>query len=136
MIYATSVYWKDECSIMFSKGTWKVVEQIIDCSPWVLYILFIVLFFTIWSTIMVIVQLYQIMFSALQLRERVNLQMQNAITAQSLLRQTPYNRGFLQNLTDFFHCQCFGLIKSTPIDWTKQYHGAFHTSKMRNAREV
>ncbi|KAM4720978.1 palmitoyltransferase ZDHHC13 [Rhinophrynus dorsalis] len=139
MIYATSVYWADHCAASIRKdGVWSFLANIVSCSPWVLYIFFIVCSFTIWSTLMFLVQMYQIVFLGLTTQERINFQLQNRASCKHTmpLRRTPFNQGCIHNLADFFHCQCFGLIKVSPIDWTKQYHGLFHTSKMRNTQPV
>ncbi|KAE8606104.1 hypothetical protein XENTR_v10010597 [Xenopus tropicalis] len=138
MIYATSVYWSDHCGMGSRKdGIWATLSQIVNCSPWVLYIFCLVSAFTVWATLMLLVQLFQISFLGLTTQERISLQVQNRhLKHQVSLRRTPFNRGCLQNLADFFHCQCFGLIKSQPIDWTKQYHGAIPPSRMRHAQAV
>ncbi|MEE6498917.1 hypothetical protein FKM82_003252 [Ascaphus truei] len=138
MVYATSVYWADHCSTSFSKdGAWIFLMQIISCAPWVLYIFLIVCSLTICSTLMLIMQLFQIAFLGLTSQERITLQMQNRHSKRQVsLRKTPFNHGCFQNLADFFHCRCFGLFKVNSVDWTKQYQIAFDPSKMRNLRSV
>ncbi|XP_068116363.1 palmitoyltransferase ZDHHC13 isoform X2 [Hyperolius riggenbachi] len=138
MIYASSIFWVRECSTSIQKdGAWGFVMEIISCSPWVLYIFFLVCSVTIWSSLMLLMQLFQIAFLGLTTQERLNLQMQNRCSANKVsLRKSIYNRGCINNLADFFRCQCFGLVKATPIDWTKQFHGLFSSPQMRNAQAV
>ncbi|OCT83598.1 palmitoyltransferase ZDHHC13 [Xenopus laevis] len=139
MIYATAVYWSDHCGVGSKKdGMWMMLSHMIDCSPWVLYMFCLVCTFTIWASLMLLVQLYQITFLGLTTQERISLQVQNRhLKHQVSLRRTPFNRGCRQNLSDFFHCQCFGLIKSQQaIDWTKQFHGGIPPARMRHPQTV
>ncbi|XP_063293374.1 palmitoyltransferase ZDHHC13 [Pelobates fuscus] len=138
MIGATSVYWAEQCTTTIQKdGLWDFLGEVIICSPWILYIFLIICSFTIWASLMLIVQIYQIAFLGLTTQERISLQVQNRHSQHQVsLRKTPFNRGCMQNLSDFFRCRCFGLIKHDPVDWTKQFHGVFHASMMRNAHTV
>ncbi|CAI9561729.1 unnamed protein product, partial [Staurois parvus] len=138
MIYASSIFWVSQCSTSIRKdGVWVFLMEIVTCSPWVLYIFFLVCSLTMWATLMFILQIYQIAFLGLTTQERFNFQMQNRLTKHKMsMRRTPFNHGCIQNLADFFQCQCFGLIKVTPVDWTKQFHGIFHPSKMRTPQPV
>ncbi|XP_075044544.1 palmitoyltransferase ZDHHC13 [Mixophyes fleayi] len=138
MIYASSLFWVSQCSTNVQKdGIGGFLAEIVACSPWVLYIFLLVCSLTVWSTLMLILQIYQIAFLGLTSQERFNLQMQNRFSKHKVsLRKSPFNRGCIQNLADFFRCQCFGLIKTNPVDWTKQYHGMFQMAKMRDAESV
>ncbi|XP_073434431.1 palmitoyltransferase ZDHHC13 [Dendrobates tinctorius] len=138
MIYASSIFWVSQCSTNLQKdGIGGFLAEIISCSPWVLYIFVLVCFFTVWSTLMLILQIYQIIFLGLTTQERFNIQMQNRYSKHQVpLRRSPFNRGCIQNLADFFRCQCFGLIKTNPVDWTQQYHNIFQASMMRGAQSV
>ncbi|XP_072278406.1 palmitoyltransferase ZDHHC13 isoform X2 [Pyxicephalus adspersus] len=138
MIYASSIYWVSQCSTSIrNDGIWLFLVEIVSCSPWVLYIFLLVCSLTVWATLMFLVQIYQIAFLGLTTQERFNLQMQNRFGKRKVsMRKSPFNRGCIQNIADLFQCQCFGLIKVTPVDWTKQFHAMFHPSKLRNPQPV
>ncbi|KAG8564760.1 hypothetical protein GDO81_016587 [Engystomops pustulosus] len=138
MIYASSIFWASQCTTtIYEDGIGDFLSEIISCSPWVLYIFFLVCSLTMWSTMMLLMQIYQVAFLGLTTQERFNLQMQNRFSKHQVsLRRSPYNRGCIQNLAEFFHCQCFGLIKTKPVDWTQQYHNIIQASMMRSAQAV
>ncbi|KAM9301703.1 palmitoyltransferase ZDHHC13 [Gastrophryne carolinensis] len=138
MIYGSSIFWSSQCSTSIHKdGIWGFLSRVVECSPWVLYIFLLVCFLTVWSMIMFLMQIYQIAFLGLTTQERFGFQMQNRYSKHGVsLRRSPFNRGCVQNLGDFFQCQCFGLIKTNPVDWTKQYHNNFNPSKMRSPQPV
>ncbi|XP_069078012.1 palmitoyltransferase ZDHHC13 [Pleurodeles waltl] len=123
MVFATCVYWKRHCETSFDKdGLWIFITQIVSCSPWVLYIFIIVIFHFFWSTLMLILQFYQIVFLGLTTQERINVHIQSRRAKFPVsLRKTPFNQGCLQNIADFFQCRCFGLLKPNVVDWTRQY---------------
>ncbi|KAM4617523.1 palmitoyltransferase ZDHHC13 isoform 2-T2 [Discoglossus pictus] len=136
IIFATSIHWRDNC-ITNKEGFWDNMLQVITCSPWIAYIFGLVSCLTIWASLMLIVQIYQIAFLGLTTQERINLQIQNRHGNHKVsLRRTPFNHGCIQNLADFFQCQCFGLIKANRVDWTKQYHVGIDPSKMRRTQAV
>ncbi|XP_056383778.1 palmitoyltransferase ZDHHC13 isoform X1 [Hyla sarda] len=138
MIYASALFWVNQCSTNLQKdGIGGFLAEIISCSPWVLYIFLLTCSLTVWATLMLILQLYQIACLGLTTQERFNLQMQNRFSKHQVpLRKSPFNRGCIQNLADFFRCRCFGLIKTNSVDWTQQYHNIFQASMVRSAQSV
>ncbi|KAM3919672.1 palmitoyltransferase ZDHHC13 [Leptodactylus fuscus] len=138
MIYASSKFWINQCSRSLQEdGISGFLSEVISCSPWVLYIFILVCSLTIWATMMLIVQIYQIAFLGLTTQERFNLHMQNRFSKHKVpVRRSPFNQGCIQNLADFFHCRCFGLIKTNPVDWTQQHHNILQASMMRSAQAV
>ncbi|XP_069479563.1 palmitoyltransferase ZDHHC13 isoform X2 [Ambystoma mexicanum] len=123
MVFATSVYWRTHCTTSFDQdGLWVFIIQIVSCSPWVLFIFVLVIFHFVWSSLMLLLQFYQIVFLGLTTQERINLHIQSRRAKFPVsLRNTPFNQGCLQNITDFFQCRCFGLLKPNVVDWTRQY---------------
>lgn len=138
IIYGSFVYWSNHCATTFKEdGLWTYLNQIVACSPWVLYIFMLAAFHFSWSTFLLINQLFQIAFLGLTSHERISLLKQSRHMKQTLsLRKTPYNLGFTQNLADFFQCGCFGLVKPCIIDWTSQYTMVFHPAKEKVLRSV
>lgn len=138
IIYECFIYWSNRCATTFKEdGLWTYLNQIVACSPWVLYIFMLATFHLSWSTFLLLNQLIQIAFLGLTSYERTSLLKQSRHMKQALsLRRTPYNLGFSQNLADFFHCGCFGLVKPYAVDWTSQYTMVFHPAREKVLRSV
>ncbi|XP_059681844.1 palmitoyltransferase ZDHHC13 [Gavia stellata] len=137
LLYGTLLYWSNHCATSYHQdGAWTYFTQIIYCSPWVSYIFAVACFHTIWASLWLTVQLYQITFLGLTSHERMNLLIQRKSSKHPVsLRRTPYNLGCFQNLADFFQCSCFGMFKPNVVDWTKQYN-LFHLAKEKNVHSV
>lgn len=138
IIYESFIYWSNHCATTFREdGLWTYLNQIVACSPWVLYIFMLATFHFSWSTFLLLNQLFQIAFLGLTSHEKTSLLKQSRHMKQTLsLRRTPYNLGFTQNLADFFQCGCFGLVKPCAVDWTSQYSMVFHPAKEKVLRSV
>ncbi|NXW02852.1 ZDH13 Palmitoyltransferase, partial [Fregetta grallaria] len=137
LLYGTLLYWSNHCATSYHQdGAWTYFTQIVYCSPWVSYIFAVACFHTVWASLWLTVQLYQIAFLGLTSHERMNLLIQRKSSKHPVsLRRTPYNLGFFQNLADFFQCSCFGMFKPNVVDWTKQYN-LFHLAKEKNVHSV
>ncbi|KAM3670503.1 palmitoyltransferase ZDHHC13 isoform 2-T2 [Ammospiza maritima maritima] len=137
LLYGTLQYWSNHCAANFHQdGAWTYFTQTVSCSPWVSYISSVACFHTLWASLWLTVQLYQIVFLGLTSHERMNLLVQRKSSKHPVsLRRTPYNLGCFQNLADFFQCSCFGMFKPNLIDWTKQYK-LFHPAKEKNVHSV
>uniref|UniRef100_A0A8C5TCU4 Palmitoyltransferase n=1 Tax=Malurus cyaneus samueli TaxID=2593467 RepID=A0A8C5TCU4_9PASS len=137
LIYGTLQYWSNHCATSYHRdGAWTYFTQTVSCSPWVSYISSVACFHTLWASLWLTVQLYQIAFLGLTSHERMNLLAQRKSSKHPVsLRRTPYNLGCFQNLADFFQCSCFGMFKPNVIDWTKQYK-LFHLAKEKNVHSV
>ncbi|CAM9492191.1 unnamed protein product [Bubo scandiacus] len=137
LLHGTLLYWSNHCATSYGQdGAWTYFTQIIHCSPWVFYIFTVACFHTVWASLWLVVQLYQIAFLGLTSHERMNLLIQRKSSKHPVsLRRTPYNLGCFQNLADFFQCSCFGMFKPNVVDWTKQYN-LFHTAKEKNVHSV
>ncbi|KYO21893.1 palmitoyltransferase ZDHHC13 [Alligator mississippiensis] len=137
MLYGTLLYWSEHCATTYQQdGAWTYFTQIVSCSPWVLYIFALVCSHTSWASLLLIIQLYQIVFLGLTSYERINLIVQSKSSKQPFsLRRTPYNQGCFQNIADFFQCRGFGIFKPSAVDWTKQYTLS-HPAKGKNIHSV
>ncbi|XP_069713543.1 palmitoyltransferase ZDHHC13 [Phaenicophaeus curvirostris] len=137
LLYGTLRYWSNHCTTSYQQdGAWMYFTQITYCSPWVSYIFTVTCFHTVWASLWLTVQLYQIAFLGLTSHERMNLLIQRKSSTHSIsLRRTPYNLGCFQNLADFFQCTCFGMFKPNVVDWTKQYN-LLHLAKEKNVHSV
>ncbi|XP_075358118.1 palmitoyltransferase ZDHHC13 isoform X1 [Mycteria americana] len=136
LLYGTLLYWSNHCAVSYQDGAWTYFTQIVLCSPWVSYIFSVACFHTVWASLWLTVQLYQIAFLGLTSHERMNLVIQRKSSKHPVsLRRTPYNLGCFQNLADFFQCSCFGMFKPNVVDWTKHYT-LFHLAKEKNVHSV
>ncbi|KFO70172.1 Palmitoyltransferase ZDHHC13, partial [Cuculus canorus] len=137
LLYGTLLYWSSHCATSYQQdGAWTYFTQITYCSPWVSYIFAVACFHTVWATLWLTVQLYQIAFLGLTSHERMNLLIQRKSSKHSVsLRRTPYNLGCFQNIADFFQCTCFGMFKPNAVDWTKQYN-LLYLAKEKNVHSV
>ncbi|NWI08628.1 ZDH13 Palmitoyltransferase, partial [Crypturellus soui] len=137
LLYGTLLYWSNHCATSYREdGAWTYFTQIVYCSPWVFYIFTLACFHTVWASLLLITQLYQVTFLGLTSHERMNLLMQSKSSKHPVsLRRTPYNLGCFQNLADFFQCGCLGVFKPNVIDWTKHYN-LLHLAKERNLHSV
>ncbi|NXN42323.1 ZDH13 Palmitoyltransferase, partial [Rhinoptilus africanus] len=137
LLYGTLLYWSNRCTTSYHQdGAWTYFTQIVYCSPWVSYIFAVACFHSLWASLGLTVQLYQIAFLGLTSHERMNLLIQRKSSKHPIsVRRTPYNLGCFQNLADFFQCGCFGMFKPNVVDWTKQYN-LFHLAKEKNIHSV
>ncbi|KAM9605740.1 palmitoyltransferase ZDHHC13 isoform 2-T3 [Morphnus guianensis] len=137
LLYGTLLYWSSHCATSYHQdGAWAYFTQIMHCSPWVSYIFAVACFHTVWASLWLTVQLYQIASLGLTSHERRSLLIQRRSSKHPVsLRRTPYNLGCFQNLADFFQCSCFGMFKPNVVDWTKQYN-LFHLAKEKNVHSV
>uniref|UniRef100_A0A8V0ZGY6 Palmitoyltransferase n=1 Tax=Gallus gallus TaxID=9031 RepID=A0A8V0ZGY6_CHICK len=121
---AQCIDWSNHCVTSYhADGAWTYFTQITSCSPWVSYIFMLACFHTVWASLWLTTQLYQIAFLGLTSHERMSLLMESKSSKHPVsLRRNPYNLGCFQNLADFFQCRCFGMVKPNGVDWTKQYN--------------
>uniref|UniRef100_A0A669QMJ3 Palmitoyltransferase n=1 Tax=Phasianus colchicus TaxID=9054 RepID=A0A669QMJ3_PHACC len=136
LLYRSLLYWSNHCITSYhADGAWTYFTQITTCSPWLSYIFMLACFHTVWSSLWLTIQLYQIAFLGLTSHERTNLLIESKSSKHPVsLRRNPYNLGCFQNLADFFQCRCFGMVKPNGVDWTKQYN--IHVIKKKNVHCV
>ncbi|XP_017282200.1 putative palmitoyltransferase ZDHHC13 isoform X2 [Kryptolebias marmoratus] len=123
MLYGCIMYWSNHCTFHYEEqGVWGVVTALVSCSPWVLSVFVLSFYHTCWSSLVLLVQLYQIAFLGLTTAERSTLILQPKKLRQPMsMRQNPFNAGVVQNLVSFFHLRCCGLIKPSVVDWSEQF---------------
>ncbi|KAM4603126.1 putative palmitoyltransferase ZDHHC13 [Polymixia lowei] len=122
IVYGCLAYWSRHCPMHYEEqGVWGVLSALVGCSPWVLTVFFVAFYHLSWSSMILLLQLYQIAFLGLTTAERTNLMQHQKKLPQSIsLRQNPYNLGVVRNLVAFFQLRCCGLFKPAVIDWTQQ----------------
>ncbi|CAL8245626.1 unnamed protein product [Lota lota] len=119
--YGCLMYWSKHCPLHYQEqGLWGGLTALVNCSPWVLIIFCLAFYHTIWSSMILLLQLHQIAFLGLTTAERINLMHHQKKLPKSSLRQNPYNMGIVRNLASFFQLRCCGYFKPTVTDWTQQ----------------
>ncbi|KAL9849680.1 palmitoyltransferase ZDHHC13-like isoform 3-T3 [Geothlypis trichas] len=97
LLYGTLQYWCEHCAANFLQdGAWTSFTQTVSCSPWVSYISSVACLHTLWASVGLTVQLYQIVFLGLTSHERMNLLAQRKSSKHPVsLRRTPYKFALL-----------------------------------------
>lgn len=118
-IYASFKYWHVMCPM--SKDS-TVLDQMISvpgCSPWVFWIFSNCIFHSVWVFLLLTCQLYQIVWLGVTTNERMNATRYPHFRTSSHghLEKSPYDRGFINNVADFFECSMFGVFRPNMIDW-------------------
>ncbi|XP_072770891.1 putative palmitoyltransferase ZDHHC13 isoform X1 [Nerophis lumbriciformis] len=123
MFYGCLTYWSTRCTLHYeTQGLVGVAFAVIDCSPWLLCVFVLALYHCCWSSIILLLQIYQIAFLGLTTAEKMNLMMHARKHRQTIsLAQNPYNLGVFGNVRSFFQLRCCGLFKPAVMDWTQQY---------------
>nr|CAB3267899.1 ZF(DHHC)-4 zinc finger protein [Phallusia mammillata] len=118
-VYAVFLYWEHGCrstdDLVGMEHLWHVVQ----CSPWVMWIFVNVLFHLLWVCVLLTCQMYQIAWLGVTTNERMNAgRYHHFHTSQhGHLEKSPFDRGFINNMADFFQCTCFGILHPVNIDW-------------------
>uniref|UniRef100_A0A8C7WNK6 Zinc finger DHHC-type palmitoyltransferase 13 n=1 Tax=Oryzias sinensis TaxID=183150 RepID=A0A8C7WNK6_9TELE len=111
------------CGCTADQGLWSAASALFGCSPWVLTIFLLSLYHTCWSTLVLMIQLYQIAFLGITSAEIPTLRFQQRkFRSSASLKQNPFNMGVLQNLVSFFQLRCCGFCKPVVTDWMQQQH--------------
>lgn len=56
----THTDWSQRCVKRVSDGIWEMIIELVTCSPWITYIFIITLFHTVWASVSLTQQLYQV----------------------------------------------------------------------------
>lgn len=92
------------------------------CSPWVVMMLAMSLFHSIWVSCLAVCQLYQVIVLAMTTNERMNAgRYRHFQTGSRGVHISPFTRGWWQNLVDFVGWRLGGILRPSTVDWTKQF---------------
>lgn len=97
---------------------WSRIGQYMSCSPWVSWIAVNCVVHFTWVNLLFIAQCMQIFVQASTTNERMNAFRYPHFKKQG--GSSPFNRGILVNISDFFGCRCHG-NQPPPSDWTTCY---------------
>lgn len=118
MLMGAVEFWKNEptCHISLSSdGYWKTMVEMGQCAPWVTWVSVNAVLHLTWVLILLICQLYQIMCLGMTANERMNRGRYSHFISNK--GKSPFTKGPLMNLAEFFECGCFGLFKLQVKDW-------------------
>uniref|UniRef100_A0A1A7WRS7 Palmitoyltransferase n=1 Tax=Iconisemion striatum TaxID=60296 RepID=A0A1A7WRS7_9TELE len=92
MLYGCLMYWSIHCNLHYEEqGLWGFISALVNCSPWVLSVFLLSFYHTCWSSLGLLLQLYQIAFLGLTTAERANLLLQHRKLRQPVsMRQNPF----------------------------------------------
>lgn len=118
-VWACFQYWHVKCHASENQRTFDIISLYPSCSPWVFWIFGNLCFHTIWVFLLLICQMYQIAWLGVTTNERMNAGRYSHFetSQQGHLSKSPFNRGFFNNIADFFDCSMFGILKPVTIDW-------------------
>ncbi|XP_056630446.1 palmitoyltransferase Hip14 [Diorhabda sublineata] len=121
LMYGSFKYWQNTTSCKFAStdSFWKSIILIGQCNTWVAWVAVNALFHSIWVFMLLVCQIYQISCLGMTTNERMNRGRYAHFISNG--GQSPFSKGPLMNLIEFFDCTCFGIIKPEQIDWLTKY---------------
>jgi len=116
------VYLGSACQYKNDAGYFDNLKAAAMCSPWVLFILIMALFHCIWVSCLGVCQIYQVVFLAMTTNERMNAARYRHFQSGGRgVYNSPFDRGWWQNIVDFLGWRLGGVLRPSLIDWTKQF---------------
>ncbi|XP_033121376.1 palmitoyltransferase ZDHHC17-like [Anneissia japonica] len=135
-LYGTIQFWNNECHTNFENdGLWIFIGQLMSCSPWVFWISLNTFAHILWVGLLLVCQLFQIVYLALTTNERMNQRRYKHLKDKDGKAFSPFNRGMVRNLVDFFNIRCFGLCRPMKIDWMQQFTADLNQSNSSFTRD-
>uniref|UniRef100_H2YGF2 Palmitoyltransferase n=1 Tax=Ciona savignyi TaxID=51511 RepID=H2YGF2_CIOSA len=118
-IYAAFQFWQHGVRVSSDAVGVEWAWLLMTYSPWVVWIFINCVFHVMWVTVLIICQLYQILWLGVTTNERMNAGRYRHFhtSPHGGLSRSPFDRGVLANFADFFQFSCFGLLKPLSIDW-------------------
>lgn len=89
-------------------------------SPWVIWIFSNTCFHLLWVSLLLLSQMYQMMYLGVTTNERINaFRYDHFKTTKhgTISSKSPFDRGIINNTADLFRCSCFGMARPLVIDW-------------------
>ena len=137
-------------------GYMGTLFHMVKCQPWVAWVAGNAGFHLIWVSTLTICQSYQVSFSilvslnyyyslnvlilsqivilAMTTNERMNLaRYVHFHTSRRGFYDSPFNRGYWQNLVDFAEFRCLGFLRPIKDDWYNTYDTEDFVGKVKNA---
>ncbi|CAH1388918.1 unnamed protein product [Nezara viridula] len=119
LLYGCSKFWTAACPLRLTYPTfWHKLWAIAICDSWVFWIALNALLHTLWVSMLLACQAYQISILGMTTNERMNAGRYGHFSSG----KSPFSRGPLQNCVDFFNIRCLGLLRPDNTDWMATYH--------------
>lgn len=121
MLIGTAKYWQSEteCIIDRNESYATVAMAIARCDPWVAFIAANALLHFAWVSMLLVCQIYQISCLGMTANERMNRCRYNHFITNN--GNSPFSKGPLMNVAEFFECTCCGLMKPQMKDWMTSF---------------
>ncbi|XP_045480575.1 palmitoyltransferase Hip14 isoform X1 [Harmonia axyridis] len=122
LILGSIKFWKNqpECNLtLISPNFWDTMSAIGQCDTWVAWVSANALFHSIWVSMLLVCQLYQISCLGMTTNERMNRGRYSHFQSNS--GKSPFSKGAVMNLMEFFECTCLGFFKPEATDWLVSY---------------
>nr|NP_001071933.1 zinc finger protein [Ciona intestinalis]BAE93338.1 zinc finger protein [Ciona intestinalis] len=118
-IYAAFQFWQYGTPVSTDLVGFERIWSIMKYSPWVVWIFLNCVFHSTWVCVLLVCQLYQIIWLGVTTNERMNAgRYHHFHTSQhGNLETSPFNRGVVANFADFFQIELCGMLKPLKIDW-------------------
>lgn len=113
MLWGAAQYFTSVCGAA-SGGTVLLVW--LQCSPWLAWVSLNAAFHLFWVTVLSCCQLYLVVCLGMTTNEQLNRGRYRHFQARG--GRSPFTRGPLNNLADFFQCRLCGLLAPRPRDWS------------------
>jgi len=121
-VWGCYVYLGNACSYPDSLTWYETVKTACVCSPWVMFMLLNSLFHSCWVSCLAVCQLYQVVVLAMTTNERMNqARYKHFHTGRRGVMRSPFDRGAWQNFVDLTGWRLGGLVRPSPVEWTKQF---------------
>eukprot|EP00112_Aurelia_sp_Birch-Aquarium-sp1_P013423 Seg2847.7 transcript_id=Seg2847.7/GoldUCD/mRNA.D3Y31 product="Palmitoyltransferase ZDHHC17" protein_id=Seg2847.7/GoldUCD/D3Y31 len=105
----------------FNKGILASIVSVWECAPWVTWGYCHALFHSLWVGALVVCNCYQLFWLGMTTNERMNsTRYRHFNDSRTGKIQSPFARGVIQNMADFFEFSFFGLVRPNKTDWMNE----------------
>lgn len=118
LIMGSLNFWRNQSECRFPPANldaWEIMSAIGQCDTWVAWVTANALFHSIWVSMLLICQLYQIALLGMTTNERMNKSRYSHFLTNK--GKSPFSKGPMANVAEFFEIQCCGLYKHESKDW-------------------
>ncbi|KAK9885661.1 hypothetical protein WA026_012424 [Henosepilachna vigintioctopunctata] len=122
LILGAVKFWQNqpECNVTgLSSNLLDTLTAIGQCDTWVAWVSANALFHSIWVSMLLVCQLYQITCLGMTTNERMNRGRYSHFLSNH--GKSPFSKGPLMNIAEFLGCTCFGFFKKEEQDWLTSY---------------
>lgn len=114
-------------------NTLTVIWEVLRLDSWVSWIMINAILHSLWVSMLLGCQIYQIVWLGMTTNERINAARYEHFIPQGKGYKSPYNRGKTQNFLDFIQSRCFRYSFIVEQVWFKYYDFHFFNEKELNS---